>query len=97
MTNPATRIMYSIIYAGVTLAGCFTVIAGGLTVERLTSFLSYTNQYTKPFNESYRSNYGIPEFTASAARVFRFLDEEPETEEFSGCRRTDGDSGKSRA
>src|SRR5699024_4137237 len=48
LTNPATRIMYSIIYAGVTLAGCFTVIGGGLTIGRLTSFLSYTNQYTKP-------------------------------------------------
>ena len=43
--------MYSAIYAGVTIAGCFTVIGGGLSVGQLSSFLSYTNQYTKPFNE----------------------------------------------
>ena len=81
MTNPATRIMYSIIYAGVTLAGCFTVIAGGLTVGRLTSFLSYTNQYTKPFNEITGVITEFQNSLASAARVFRFLDEEPETED----------------
>ena len=81
LTNPATRIMYSIIYAGVTLAGCFTVIAGGLTVGRLTSFLSYTNQYTKPFNEITGVITEFQNSLASAARVFRFLDEEPETED----------------
>ena len=81
LTNPATRIMYSIIYAGVTLAGCFTVIAGGLTVGRLTSFLSYTNQYTKPFNEITGVITEFQNPLAPAARVFRFLDEEPETED----------------
>lgn len=81
LTNPATRIMYSIIYAGVTLAGCFTVIGGGLTVGRLTSFLSYTNQYTKPFNEITGVITEFQNSLASAARVFRFLDEEPEAED----------------
>ena len=64
-----------------TLAGCFTVIAGGLTVGRLTSFLSYTNQYTKPFNEITGVITEFQNSLASAARVFRFLDEEPETED----------------
>lgn len=81
LTNPATRIMYSMIYAGVTLAGCFTVIGGGLTVGRLTSFLSYTNQYTKPFNEITGVITEFQNSLASAARVFRFLDEETETED----------------
>lgn len=81
LTNPATRIMYSIIYAGVTLAGCFTVLGGGLTVGRLTSFLSYTNQYTKPFNEITGVITEFQNSLASAARVFRFLDEEPEAED----------------
>ena len=81
LTNPATRIMYSIIYAGVTLAGCFTVIGGGLTIGRLTSFLSYTNQYTKPFNEITGVITEFQNSLASAARVFRFLDEMPEAED----------------
>ena len=51
ITNPATRFMYSAIYAGVAIAGCFSVIGGMLTVGQLSSFLSYTNQYTKPFND----------------------------------------------
>ena len=51
ITNPSTRFMYSCIYAGVTIAGCFGVIQGMLTVGQLSSFLSYTNQYTKPFND----------------------------------------------
>ena len=51
ITNPATRFMYSGIYAGVAIAGCMSVIRGSISVGQLSSFLSYTNQYTKPFNE----------------------------------------------
>ena len=46
LTNPTTRLMYAAIYAGVAIAGCFTVVGGTLTIGQLTSFLSYTNQYT---------------------------------------------------
>src|SRR5699024_2423541 len=63
------------------LAGCFTVIGGGLTIGRLTSFLSYTNQYTKPFNEITGVITEFQNSLASAARVFRFLDEMPEAED----------------
>nr|WP_300325614.1 ABC transporter ATP-binding protein [uncultured Anaerostipes sp.] len=86
LTNPATRLMYSIIYAGVTLAGCFAVIGGGLTVGRLTSFLSYTNQYTKPFNEITGVITEFQNSLASAARVFRFLDEKPMKKEGKGAK-----------
>ena len=75
ITNPATRFMYAAIYAGVTIAGCFTVIGGGLTIGQLTSFLSYTNQYTKPFNEITGVITELQNSLASAARVFQLLDE----------------------
>ena len=57
------------------------MLGGGLTVGRLTSFLSYTNQYTKPFNEITGVITEFQNSLASAARVFRFLDEEPEAED----------------
>jgi ATP-binding cassette subfamily B multidrug efflux pump len=76
LTNPTTRLMYAAIYAGVAIAGCFTVIGGGLTIGQLTSFLSYTNQYTKPFNEITGVITELQNSMASAARVFELLDEE---------------------
>ncbi len=76
LTNPATRFMYSAIYAGVTIAGCFTVIGGGLSVGQLSSFLSYTNQYTKPFNEITGVITEFQNSLASAGRVFELLDQE---------------------
>ena len=51
VTNPATRFINSLVYTGVGIAGAFAVVNGTLTVGQLTSFLSYANQYTKPFNE----------------------------------------------
>lgn len=75
ITNPATRFMYSAIYAGVTIAGCFGVIRGMLTVGQLSSFLSYTNQYTKPFNEITSVITEFQNSLASAARVFELIDE----------------------
>ena len=51
ITNPATRFVNSMVYAAVGIAGAWGVIRGRLTVGQLTSFLSYANQYTKPFNE----------------------------------------------
>ncbi len=80
LTNPATRFMYSAIYAGVTIAGCFTVIGGGLSVGQLSSFLSYTNQYTKPFNEITGVITEFQNSLASAGRVYELLDQETITE-----------------
>ena len=51
ITNPATRFVNSLVYAGVGILGAFVAIKGGISVGRLSSFLSYANQYTKPFNE----------------------------------------------
>lgn len=76
LTNPATRLMYAAIYAGVAIAGCFTVIGAGLTIGQLTSFLSYTNQYTKPFNEITGVITELQNSLASADRVFQLLEEE---------------------
>lgn len=75
ITNPATRFMYSAIYAGVTIAGCFGVIKGMLSVGQLSSFLSYTNQYTKPFNEITGIITEFQNSLASAARVFELIDQ----------------------
>lgn len=75
ITNPATRFMYSAIYAGVAIAGCFSVIGGMLTVGQLSSFLSYTNQYTKPFNDITGVLTEFQNSIASAARVFELIDE----------------------
>ena len=75
ITNPATRFMYSAIYAGVAIAGCFSVMGGMLTVGQLSSFLSYTNQYTKPFNDITSVLTEFQNSIASAARVFEPIDE----------------------
>ncbi|MGI6009930.1 MAG: ABC transporter ATP-binding protein [Ruminococcus sp.] len=75
ITNPATRFMYAVIYAGVVIAGGFLAIAGSITIGQLSSFLSYTNQYTKPFNEITSVLTEFQNSIASAARVFEFLDE----------------------
>lgn len=76
LTNPATRFMYSVIYAAVALAGCFSVMGGLISVGQLSSFLSYTNQYTKPFNEITSVITEFQNSLASAARVFELIDEQ---------------------
>ena len=77
ITNPATRFMYACIYAGVAISACFGVINGILSVGQLSSFLSYTNQYTKPFNEITSVITEFQNSLASAARVFELIDEKP--------------------
>lgn len=74
LANPSTRVVNSIVYASVCLAGALYVVAGNMSVGALSSFLSYANQYTKPFNEI--SNVFTESQTAfaSAARVFKLLD-----------------------
>ena len=81
ITNPATRFMYSGIYAGVAIAGCMSVIRGNISVGQLSSFLSYTNQYTKPFNEISGVVTELQNALACAARIFELIEETPETDD----------------
>ena len=78
ITNPATRLMYSSIYAGVAIAGSLACVASMISVGQLSSFLSYTNQYTKPFNEITGVITEFQNSIASAARVFALIDEPAE-------------------
>ena len=74
LTNPATRFVNSLVYAGVGVAGALTALGGGLTVGGLSAFLSYANQYTKPFNEISGVVTELQNALACAARVFELLD-----------------------
>ncbi len=76
ITNPATRFVNSIVYAAVGLAGSYAAIRGLISVGQLTSFLSYANQYTKPFNEISGVVTELQNALASAARVFELIDEQ---------------------
>ena len=75
ITNPATRFMYSGIYAGVAIAGCMSVIRGSISVGQLSSFLSYTNQYTKPFNDVSAVITELQNAIACAGRIFELIEE----------------------
>ena len=81
ITTPATRFVNSMVYAAVGIAGSYGAIRGILTVGQLTSFLSYANQYTKPFNEISGVVTELQNALASAARVFELIDQEPFPEE----------------
>lgn len=78
LTNPSTRFVNAMVYAAVGITGAISVIVGGLSVGQLSSFLSYANQYTKPFNEVTGVLTEIQTAFASARRVFALLDERPE-------------------
>lgn len=78
LTNPSTRFVNAMVYAAVGITGAISVIGGGLSVGQLSSFLSYANQYTKPFNEVTGVLTEIQTAFASARRVFALLDERPE-------------------
>ena len=78
ITNPATRFVNSLVYAGVGIFGAFVAIKGGIRVGRLTCFLSYANQYTKPFNEISGVVTELQNALACAARIFELIDEEPQ-------------------
>ncbi len=75
ITNPATRFVNSLVYAGVGIVGAFIAVHGGITVGQLSCFLSYANQYTKPFNEISGVITEVQNAIACAARVFELLDE----------------------
>jgi len=78
LTNPCTRFVNSLVYMGVGLTGSLSVIRGGLTVGQLTCFLSYANQYTKPFNEISGVITELQNALACAARIFELIEEEPQ-------------------
>ena len=75
ITNPSTRFVNGLVYTGVSIAGAFTAIGGGITVGQLSCFLSYANQYTKPFNEISGVVTELQNALASAARVFELINE----------------------
>lgn len=74
LTNPCTRFINSLVYTGVGLTGAFTAIRGGISVGQLTCFLSYANQYTKPFNEISGVVTELQNALACAVRIFELLD-----------------------
>lgn len=86
LTNPATRFVNSLVYAGVGIVGAFIAMRGGITVGQLSCFLSYANQYTKPFNEISGVITEVQNAIACAARVFELLDEPVETADASDCK-----------
>ena len=81
MTNPATRFVNNIVYAGVGLVGAIYSVAGGITIGQLSIFLNYANQYTKPFNEISGVVTELQNALACAARVFELLDADDQVPE----------------
>lgn len=81
ITNPSTRFVNSLVYAGVAVSGAIIAINGGITVGQLSCFLSYANQYTKPFNEISGVITELQNAFACAARMFELLEEDEEVKE----------------
>lgn len=81
LTNPSTRFVNSLVYTGVGLAGAFSAMKGLLTVGQLSCFLSYANQYTKPFNEISGVVTELQNALACAERIFHLIEEEPQVPE----------------
>ena len=79
LVNPSTRFVNALVYAAVAFIGALTVLSGGLTVGGLTGFLSYANQYTRPFNEISGVITELQNALACAARIFDLMDEKPRT------------------
>lgn len=86
LTNPSTRFINSLVYAGVGIVGALTAVRGGISVGQLSCFLSYANQYTKPFNEISGVVTELQNAIACAARVFELLDEPVETPDALDCK-----------
>lgn len=81
ITNPSTRFVNSLVYTGVCITGALSVIRGGISVGTLTCFLSYANQYTKPFNEISGVFTEFQNALACAARIFALIEETPQVAE----------------
>ena len=96
ITNPSTRFVNSLVYTGVGIVGALSVVGGGLSVGQLTCFLSYANQYTKPFNEISGVVTELQNALACAARVFELIEQEQEIPDNDSARelqRADGAVG----
>ena len=81
ITNPSTRFVNNLVYAGVGIVGALFAVTGRLSVGQLSCFLSYANQYTKPFNEISGVVTELQNALACAARVFKLIEEEPQVAE----------------
>lgn len=81
ITNPSTRFVNNLVYAGVGIAGALFAVAGRLSVGQLSCFLSYANQYTKPFNEISGVVTELQNALACASRVFKLIEEKPQVAE----------------
>ena len=79
LVNPSTRFVNSLVYAAVGVFGAMSAVAGGITVGQLSCFLTYANQYTKPFNEISGVVTELQNALACAARIFELIEEQPET------------------
>lgn len=90
LTNPCTRFVNNLVYAAVGLAGALYTVAGGITVGQLSIFLSYANQYSKPFNEISSVVTELQNAIACADRVFQLLDEEDQVTEKDAVLVSDG-------
>ena len=86
MTNPATRFVNNIVYAGVGLVGAIYAVAGGITIGQLSIFLNYANQYTKPFNEISGVVTELQNAFVCAGRIFDLIDEEPQVPDAADAR-----------
>ncbi len=89
LTNPSTRFVNGLVYAGVGIVGSFIAIGGGITIGILSSFLSYANQYTKPFNEISGVVTELQNALACAGRVFELLDQEKQDDDADKMHLTD--------
>ena len=78
LVNPSTRFVNSLVYAAVGVFGALSAVTGGITVGQLSCFLTYANQYTKPFNEISGVVTELQNALACAARIFELIEEEPE-------------------
>ncbi len=78
LTNPSTRFVNSLVYAGVGIFGAYVAIKGGISVGRLSTLLSYANQYTKPFNEISGVVTEFQNALVCASRIFELIEEEPQ-------------------
>lgn len=92
LTNPCTRFVNGLVYAATGVFGAFSVLNGGaMSVGQIATFLSYANQYTKPFNEITGVITELQSAFASARRIFEILDEEPESSDENGLEPTRSD------
>jgi ATP-binding cassette subfamily B protein len=94
ITNPATRFVNSLVYAAVALTGALTALSGGITVGGIAAFLSYANQYTKPFNEISGVVTELQNALACAARIFDFIGTEPQIPDSAYARKLEDARGR---